>query len=533
MKRIRIIAWTVCICLAFSTLSLGAAFAAEKAKAASFRLEKAEGIVEITGSNGKNISPSEGMLFYSGDVIHTSAKSYAYISLDDSKLLKIDELSQAVVKKSGKKLEIVLEEGALYFEVNEKLSDAETMTIGTSTISLSIRGTAGVVRKRNMTGSVQDTVWLLDGQIELEGKGNAAGRPPITVWGGERIDYVENSGQWKRDLIAIMDIPGFADVEMRKNSVLMQKILSDSGLDSEWIALNAEKKLQEDQADNRQQYGNVFEQKQIPTAPPSPVSATDPEPASESAPDESGDGDTEPSQTPEPRPSAKPEPDPTEAPNPTETPEIYYCMARFYGWDEELLSVQEIEKGEEPVVPDPPIHEGFQFVGWDPEVDKIYEDTDYHACFKEIESTPEPTPEEKYYVVHFYDWGLMDCLSDQLVKEGDFPVVPEAPVHEGYVFTGWEPEVSEIFENTDYVATFVEDTGSTPDPTKAPEEKYYKIYFYDSNSSYLDDQMVLEGQLPIPPEPPVHSGYRFVGWKPEISEAYEDVNYKAVYEKIS
>ena len=120
MKRIRIIAWIVCICFAFSTLSFGTVFAAEKAKAASFRLEKAEGIVEITGSNGKNISPSEGMLFYSGDVIRTSAKSYAYISLDDSKLLKIDELSQAVVKKSGKKLEIVLEEGALYFEVNEK-----------------------------------------------------------------------------------------------------------------------------------------------------------------------------------------------------------------------------------------------------------------------------------------------------------------------------------------------------------------------------------------------------------------------------
>ena len=501
MKRIRIIAWIVCICFAFSTLSFGTVFAAEKAKAASFRLEKAEGIVEITGSNGKNISPSEGMLFYSGDVIRTSAKSYAYISLDDSKLLKIDELSQAVVKKSGKKLEIVLEEGALYFEVNEKLSDAETMTIGTSTISLSIRGTAGVVRKRNMTGSVQDTVWLLDGQIELEGKGNAAGRPPITVWGGEKIDYVENSGEWKRDLITVMDIPGFADMEMRKNPVLVQKILSESGLDSEWIALNAEKKLQEDQENNRQQYGNVFEQKQIPTAPPSPVSTTDPEPASKSAPDESGDDETEPTQPSKPRPSAKPEPDPTEVPE--ETPEV----------TPEPIPIVTPEPTPEPT---PTI---------------ITEPTSEPTPTITPEPTSEPIPEERYYVVHFYDWGLRDCLGEQLVKKGDFPVVPEAPVHEGYVFTGWQPEVSEIFEDTDYVATFTEDTGSTPDPTKAPEEKYYKIYFYDFNSSYLDDQMVLEGQLPVPPDPPVHSGYRFVGWKPEISEAYGDMNYHAVYEK--
>ena len=94
------------------------------------------------------------------------------------------------VKKSGKKLEIKLDEGALYFEVNEKLAGDESMTIGTSTISLSIIGTAGVVRKRNISGNTQDTLWLLDGQVELTGIGTAAGREPITVWGGERIDYV-------------------------------------------------------------------------------------------------------------------------------------------------------------------------------------------------------------------------------------------------------------------------------------------------------------------------------------------------------
>ena len=332
MRKIRSVAWIICICLVFSALSVGTSFAAEKAKAASFRLEKAEGTVEITGSNGKSISPSEGMLFYSGDVIRTSAKSYAYISLDDSKLLKIDELSQATVKKSGKKLEIKLDEGALYFEVNEKLAGDESMTIGTSTISLSIRGTAGVVRKRNISGNTQDTLWLLDGQVELTGIGTAAGREPITVWGGERIDYVESSGQWQRDLINIMEIPGFADVQMRENSVLMQRVLSDSGLDTEWITLNADNKIGQDQQSNQQLYADIFEQKMVPTAAPSPMvdvqASPVPEPSQaenidhsgnassdivvpSSAPD--GDGNDSDLKGPDPQPTSKPDttPEPT------------------------------------------------------------------------------------------------------------------------------------------------------------------------------------------------------------------------------
>ena len=577
MRKIRSVAWIICICLVFSTLSVGTSFAAEKAKAASFRLEKAEGTVEITGSNGKSISPSEGMLFYSGDVIRTSAKSYAYISLDDSKLLKIDELSQATVKKSGKKLEIKLDEGALYFEVNEKLAGDESMTIGTSTISLSIRGTAGVVRKRNISGNTQDTLWLLDGQVELTGIGTAAGREPITVWGGERIDYVESSGQWQRDLINIMEIPGFADVQMRENSVLMQRVLSDSGLDTEWITLNADNKIDQDQQSNQQLYADIFEQKMVPTAAPSPMvdvqASPVPEPSQaenidhsgnassdivvpSSAPD--GDGNDSNLKGPDPQPTSKPDTTPELTPSatviPTATPEsgedtgmihVFFWYYPEYPNEKivELFVDFGVKRGDT-VVPDKiPEISGYRFVGWNGNYQNV---TDYEDVYPMYEPCG-----NDLYIVKFVD-SDGTILKVEQVEYGGYATPPDAPARIGYEFKGWNGQHDNVTEDRIITAEYypVEEDNSTntpepdptpvstpevtpaPDPTATPEGTYYKIYFYDFDSSYLDDQMVLEGQLPIAPEPPIHSGYQFTGWSPEISEAYEDRSYHAVFEKI-
>lgn len=220
---------------------------------ATFRMEKTEGTVVIRDDKGSKVSMTEGMLLYSGDSVQTDAKSYAYINLDDSKLIKVDELSKTTLQKSGKKLELGVDEGAVYFEVSKKLADDESMVIGDSTISLSIRGTTGVFRKRRVGGAEHYTVMLLEGKATV----SCMGAGTFQIWGGERVDYIPSTGGFNRTLIRVTDIPGFAAVEVRAKQDVASKVLA-SGIDLEWMVANADSKLAADQASNLSQFKDVF-----------------------------------------------------------------------------------------------------------------------------------------------------------------------------------------------------------------------------------------------------------------------------------
>ena len=65
------------------------------------RLESVEGIATLTNANGKTLSVRAGMKLYSGYTIATDAQSYAYVSLDSSKVVKLDANSQVEIRKQG------------------------------------------------------------------------------------------------------------------------------------------------------------------------------------------------------------------------------------------------------------------------------------------------------------------------------------------------------------------------------------------------------------------------------------------------
>lgn len=113
--------------------------------ASTMRLLKIEGNVTLQDVNGNDKSLVDNMRFTSGDVLNTGAQSLASIALDDSKTVTLEENSRATFNQSRNMLQIDLQSGGLFFDVNKPLEDDETFDIVTSTMTVGIRGTSGYV----------------------------------------------------------------------------------------------------------------------------------------------------------------------------------------------------------------------------------------------------------------------------------------------------------------------------------------------------------------------------------------------------
>ena len=80
-----------------------------------------------------------------GNALSTEAESLASVGLDDTKIISIEENSRAEFYQKGKKLELVLTKGRLFFDVQQPLADNESLDIKSSTMVVGIRGTSGYV----------------------------------------------------------------------------------------------------------------------------------------------------------------------------------------------------------------------------------------------------------------------------------------------------------------------------------------------------------------------------------------------------
>ena len=114
----------LCFCL------LTPAMAADKAK--TIRLIRTEGTVTVTNSSGENLDIWEDMRLYSGDHVTTAAESYAYLMLDEAKAAKMDASTDVEVRSRGRKLELLLNSGNIYFGVSVPLEEDENLNILTS-----------------------------------------------------------------------------------------------------------------------------------------------------------------------------------------------------------------------------------------------------------------------------------------------------------------------------------------------------------------------------------------------------------------
>lgn len=232
--------------------------------ASTIQLMKTEGDVSVTNRSGRALSVRKDMRLYSGYHAKTEEGSYAWVNLDSSKLIKLDEVSEAEVRKSGKKLEVLLDSGNLYFDVSQPLDRTESLNIRTSTMIVGIRGTCGWVK---MFDAWHAQVYLLEGRVECSVTDPATGESRTTVLqGGETAEFVVYpQGQTGerceiiRESYSEEEIDGFVLVELVKDQPLCEKIYADSSLDvlGRYDQDSAQKRLEEDQAAMGEKLGQI------------------------------------------------------------------------------------------------------------------------------------------------------------------------------------------------------------------------------------------------------------------------------------
>ena len=202
---------------------------AEEAVAASFRLSKTEGTVTVQNQNGKEITAMQDMKLFNGYQLETAQKSYAWFEADSAKLFKMDADSNLEVRKKGKKSELLLNSGNLFFNVTEHLQDDEVMNIRTSSMVVGIRGTSGWVKVIDQFHTI---LYMLDGTVDVSVTDPVSGqKKSIRLRGGQRAEfwvYDKNRQGDKCDIIVRQfgeeEIDGFVAVELKKNQQLQDRI---------------------------------------------------------------------------------------------------------------------------------------------------------------------------------------------------------------------------------------------------------------------------------------------------------------------
>ncbi|MEG2143887.1 MAG: FecR domain-containing protein [Oscillospiraceae bacterium] len=221
---------------------------------ATMRLAKAEGTVSVTNQTGTALPTKAGAKLYNGYGISTSSDSYAHLSLDSKKAVKLDQNTNANVKKSGKKLELLVNSGKIFFNITEPLKKDESLELRTSTMVTGIRGTAGTIIK------ISDTV----SQLQLyNGSVNTFGNDPET---GRITEYLISPGQVatftqrherevKRTYISIEvlknhEVPSVAAAAIASDTKLQEKIKEQTKLDIKEIIEHADDDDEDDSEDD-------------------------------------------------------------------------------------------------------------------------------------------------------------------------------------------------------------------------------------------------------------------------------------------
>ncbi len=205
-----------------------------KYTALSIRLQRLVGVVNLYDKNGSERSLVEKMKLNSGNKITTATESLVTVSLDNTKLLTMEEMSAAEVKKRGKKLKFELTEGNLFFNVTEKLDKKESFEIKTSTMAVGIRGTSAYV---GMDFSHHETVMVTDGTVHVVAE-NPRTHEKIEVdvpAGMKIVIFLDDEAEGDATISFTMepfkeeDLPAMALDTIHKNKKLRERVLKATG----------------------------------------------------------------------------------------------------------------------------------------------------------------------------------------------------------------------------------------------------------------------------------------------------------------
>lgn len=266
---------TTCLILLIIISTLGVpttVYSAKKTQAVTIRIENIIGKgAFVSNIAGKKMTARKKMKLYSGYKVSTSRKNYVYMSLDSSKAIKQDQNSKIQVKKQGKKNEIFVLNGKIFFNVNKNLKSNESMNVKTSNMSMGIRGTSGVVSvepKYDNSQRLTELVYFIqifDGTGYIEyGKNDGTKPQETSLKAGYQLvikSEVEGTGKTNVSIEKINadDIPAFAIEEILNNREVLNKVLDETKMKESELK-EALKKNKEEEEKKEEDRNKVIEE---------------------------------------------------------------------------------------------------------------------------------------------------------------------------------------------------------------------------------------------------------------------------------
>lgn len=202
-------------------------------KATTMRLLRIVG--EVTLEDGKKKKTIlDNLRLNDGNALSTEAESLASVGLDDTKIISIEENSRAEFYQKGKKLELVLTKGRLFFDVQAPLADNESLDIKSSTMVVGIRGTSGYVWEDPASGI--QYIYITDGHVTVNGYNPQTEKnEEVTVGPGQRVTaYLNDDGTFNTFIVEDVtedDLPIALIRELFNNPDTLERVLKATGYD--------------------------------------------------------------------------------------------------------------------------------------------------------------------------------------------------------------------------------------------------------------------------------------------------------------
>lgn len=200
----------------------------------------------------------------------------------------------------------------------------------------------------------------------------------------------------------------------------------------------------------------------------------------------------------------------------TNDPEESKLTVTFLDYDDTVLKTDRVVPGGDAVPPADPEREGYRFKGWRPAFTNITADTIIYAEYEKIDS------DEYKFDVTFLDYDDKVLKVDR-VAPGEDAEPPVTPLRDGYEFVRWRPDYTNITADTTIYAEYK--------PIDS-EDKKYVVRFFDYDDTLLYTQKVNPGEDAYEPKEPEREGYKFVRWRPAITNITKDTDVYAEYDRI-
>lgn len=183
----------------------------------------------------------------------------------------------------------------------------------------------------------------------------------------------------------------------------------------------------------------------------------------------------------------------------------YAYQVIFKDDDGTILKTELVNEGSAATAPTVPTVPGKIFAGWDTVFDSVNDEMVIHATYT-----------TSHYEVVFKDFDGIE-LKKESVPAGSFATAPNVPIKEGYTFTGWDKDFTNITGNLVITAQY--------------KANQYTVTFKDYDGTILKTETVEYSQAANAPVPPFRKEYSFIGWDKTFDCIKNNIVVNAEYKK--